>query len=556
MHISRHEKWSIIIISGLLWITLALLAAGPIFSDEMLYLDAGLRNIAEPSYGNRYFHIYIQKLFISIFPTPLAGVRVFWGLLISLTAALVYLNARQLTRRSTVLHGLLAVAFFFSYPLLIEYSGEPAVDITAMAMVTLYLTIYLWGVKNPEKQKQALFILGTLAFLCLKTKETTIFINVLLFGYLKERIKEKLVLKDLINFIRPFLFGIGAGIGLFILLDTVILGKPLFAIAPSTFSAIFSNYDFGTVFFFGPSSWYQIYLLDELLIPFLLLIISGVILQRTADDNIKIVWIYPLLFIAFLSWNMFKVPWGFIERFYFPALPVIAILAPQALRFKWPRKKHDWVWFIGSVVLSAALVLIMRSYWLGVANKYSFEYTRLLDAVYYPILISILLAALIWEKRTGWKHTIVQLFCIGSLLFSPLIKNYKYFVTYPKIKERYETVFYPFEIFKNKLEVLDDDWIYVSADLKTSQDMLSKDPNDITGMYNFFFDARISKENVFLGYGQKELGSELMNREFSYALLSEDDVRLLKNTELWNSVNEKFDHIYSDKNRTVYLLIN
>jgi len=521
MHISRHEKWSIIIISGLLWITLALLAAGPIFSDEMLYLDAGLRNIAEPSYGNRYFHIYIQKLFISIFPTPLAGVRVFWGLLISLTAALVYLNARQLTRRSTVLHGLLAVAFFFSYPLLIEYSGEPAVDITAMAMVTLYLTIYLWGVKNPEKQKQALFILGTLAFLCLKTKETTIFINVLLFGYLKERIKEKLVLKDLINFIRPFLFGIGAGIGLFILLDTVILGKPFFAIAPSTFSAIFSNYDFGTVFFFGPSSWYQIYLLDELLIPFLLFIISGVILQRTADDNIKIVWIYPLLFIAFLSWNMFKVPWGFIERFYFPAL-----------------------------------VLIMRSYWLGVANKYSFEYTRLLDAVYYPILISILLAALIWEKRTGWKHTIVQLFCIGSLLFSPLIKNYKYFVTYPKIKERYETVFYPFEIFKNKLEVLGDDWIYVSADLKTSQDMLSKDPNDITGMYNFFFDARISKENVFLGYGQKELGSELMNREFSYALLSEDDVRLLKNTELWNSVNEKFDHIYSDKNRTVYLLIN
>jgi len=556
MHISRHEKWSIIIISGLLWITLALLAAGPIFSDEMLYLDAGLRNIAEPSYGNRYFHIYIQKLFISIFPTPLAGVRVFWGLLISLTAALVYLNARQLTRRSTVLHGLLAVAFFFSYPLLIEYSGEPAVDITAMAMVTLYLTIYLWGVKNPEKQKQALFILGILAFLCLKTKETTIFINVLLFGYLKERIKEKLVLKDLINFIRPFLFGIGAGIGLFILLDTVILGKPFFAIAPSTFSAIFSNYDFGTVFFFGPSSWYQIYLLDELLIPFLLFIISGVILQRTADDNIKIVWIYPLLFIAFLSWNMFKVPWGFIERFYFPAMPVIAILAPQALRFKWPRKKHDWVWFIGSVVLSAALVLIMRSYWLGVANKYSFEYTRLLDAVYYPILISILLAALIWEKRTGWKHTIVQLFCIGSLLFSPLIKNYKYFVTYPKIKERYETVFYPFEIFKNKLEVLDDDWIYVSADLKTSQDMLSKDPNDITGMYNFFFDARISKENVFLGYGQKELGSELMNREFSYALLSEDDVRLLKNTELWNSVNEKFDHIYSDKNRTVYLLIN
>jgi len=556
MRISKYEKWSIIVIFGLLWIALSLLSGGPIFSDEMMYLDAGLRNIVEPSYGNRYFHIYVQKLFISIFPTPLVGVRVFWGFLVSLTTALVYLNARELTRKSTVLHGLLAVAFFFSFPLLIEYSGEPAVDITAMAMVTLYLTIYLWGVKKPEKQKQALFILGTLAFLCLKTKETTIFINVLLFGYFKERPKGKSAYKHLVDLVRPFLIGIAAGIGIFVVLDTIILGKPFFAIAPSTFNAIFTHYDFGTVFFNGPSSWYKIYLLDELLLPFLLFLLSGVNLQRTAEDNIRIVWIYPLLFIAFLSWNMFKIPWGFIERFYFPALPVIAILAPQALRFKWPRKKHDWVWFIGSVVLSAALVLIMRSYWLGVANKYSFEYTRLLDAVYYPMLISILLAALIWEKRTGWKHTIVQLFCIGSLLFSPLINNYKYFVTYPKIKESYETVFYPFEIFKNKLDVLDDDWMYVSADLKTSQGMLSKDPNDITGMYNFFFDARISKENVFLGYSQKELGSELMNREFSYALLSEDDVRLLKNTELWNSVNEKFDHIYSDKNRTVYLLIN
>jgi len=252
---------------------------------------------------------------------------------------------------------------------------------------------------------------------------------------------------------------------------------------------------------------------------------------------------------------MFKIPWGFIERFYFPALPVIAILAPQVLRFKWPQKKRDWIWFIGSLVLSAAGILILRSYWLEIARNYSFEYTRLLDAIYYPILISILLVALIWEKRTGWKHTIVQLFCIGALLFSPLLMNYKYFVTFPKIKERYEIVFYPFEIFKNKLEIVGDDWLYVSGDLKTSQDMLSKDPNDITGMYNFFFDARISRENVFLGYGQKELGSELMNRDFSHALLSEDDVRQLKNTELWSSVNERYNYVYSDKSKTVYLLI-
>jgi len=425
MRISKFEKRAVVIISGLLWIILALLASGPIFSDEMLYIDAGLRNNAVPSYGNRYFHIYLQKLFVSIFSTPLAGVRVFWGFLISLTTTLIYLNPRVITRRSTILHGLLAVAFFFSFPLIQEYSGEPAVDITAMAMTTVYLTIYLWAVKNPEKQKQALFILGMLAFLCFKTKETTIFVNILLFGLLKEKVKSGPGLKNPVNFFRPFLLGAAAGIGLFVILDAVFLGEPFFAIAPSTFSAVFTNYDFAPGFFFGPTSWYKVYFLDELLLPFLLFLLGGVQLQRNTEDNIRIVWIYPLFLAAFLSWNMLKVPWGFIERFFFPALPVIAILAPQALRFKWPRIKRDWIWFISSLMLSAALTMLVRLIWLETANKYSFEYVRMLDAVYYPILISILLAVLIWEKRAGWNRTIVQLFCIGALLFSPLMNNYK-----------------------------------------------------------------------------------------------------------------------------------
>ena len=556
MRISKFEKWAVVIIFGLLWIILALLASGPIFSDEMLYIDAGLRDNAVPSYGNRYFHIYLQKFFITIFPTPLTGVRVFWGFLISLTTTLIYLNARDLTRRRTILHGLLAVAFFFSFPLIQEYSGEPAVDITAMAMTTVYLTVYLWAVKNPEKQKQALFILGMLAFLCFKTKETTIFINVLLFGLLKEKMKGGPGLKNLVYFFRPFLFGAAAGIGLFVLLDTVFLGEPFFAISPSTFSAVFTNYDFTPGFFNGPTSWYKVYLLDELLLPFLLFLLGGVQLQKNTEDNIRIIWIYPLFLAAFLSWNMLKVPWGFIERFFFPALPVIAILAPQALRFKWPRKKREWIWFIGSLVLSAALTMLMRSLWLETANNYSFEYVRMLDAVYYPILISILLATLIWEKRVGWNRTIVQLFCIGALLFSPVLNNYKYFVTFPKLKERYEITFYPFETFGSKLEITDNDQLYVSADLKKSQDMLSKDPNDIVGMYNFFFDARINRENVYLGYNQKTLGSDLINQDFSFALLSGNDVRQLEINDFWNTIKENFDYVYYDENETVYLLIH
>ena len=296
MQLSKTEKWTLIIISILLCLGLILLAGGPIFSDEFLYLDLGLRNVIEPSYGNRYFHVYLQKLFVSILPTPLLGVRVFWSLLIAISTALVYFNARTITKDSSIIHGLLGVAFFFAFPLIKEYSGEPAVDITAMTMTVIYLSVYLWGVKNPKKLPKTLFLLGLLSFLSLKTKETTIFINILLAGFLIEKFKEKITIKDLFIYFRPFLIGIALGIGIFIILDSLFLGKPFFAIDPSTFGSIFTHYDFGAGFFNGPTSWYSVYFLDELLLPFILFLLGGVQLQNKVDGDVRIVWIYPLIF--------------------------------------------------------------------------------------------------------------------------------------------------------------------------------------------------------------------------------------------------------------------
>ena len=51
--------------------------------------------------------------------------------------------------------------------------------------------------------------------------------------------------------------------------------------------------------------------------------------------------------------------------------------------------------------------------------------------------------------------------------------------------------FYPFETFKDELKIEGTDKMLISADVKRSLEMLSDDPNDITGMANFFFDWRI-----------------------------------------------------------------
>jgi len=554
MKISRIEKIILVVLAIALWAVMAIYAGAPIFSDEFMYIDIGLRNYKEPSYGNRYFHIYLEKLFMELAATPLQGTRIFWGFVIALTAGLTYYNTRTLLRGSRPLHGLLAVAFFLSFPLIIDYSGEPAVDLTAMLMVTLYLSVYCYGLRHVDKRKLALILLGTLAFLAFKTKETTVFINFLLLGFVVDE-QGRWQWRRLLDLLKPLLTGLGIGILIFVLLDGFILGDPFFAIRPATFGAIFTHYDFGRIFFEDPNNWYRQYFLDDLLLPFMLFLISGLRLRDELDVPYKLVWIYPLLMAAFVTVNMVKIPWGIIERFYFPALPMVAMLAPQFLRFEWPEDKRSWLGFGLLLAAAGGLVFILRAILLDYAASMSFDSASLLDSLYYPVLLSILLAALFWIKRFSWFSAILPLFCIAAMLLSPLMHNYKYFVQYPKINERYEDLMYPFWTFPDDMDISPDDRLFVSPRLDQEYAMLSDDPNDVVAMYNFYFDARISAKNVFVGFTQDYLFRQLTGKRQSHALLTWSDWELLQaDPEELETIEEMYA-VKRDLQRRIVLLV-
>lgn len=555
MVVSKTEKIILLVLVVALWVVLAVYAGAPIFSDEFMYIDIGLRNYKEPSYGNRYFHVYLQKLFMELASTPLQGTRIFWGFIVAFTAGMIYYNARTFMRDSNPLHGLLALAFFFSFPLITIYSGEPAVDITAMLMVSLYISVYLFAMRTSEKRELSLILLGALAFLAFKTKETTIFINLLLFGFLLDD-ESRWKWDNLVKMIKPLLIGLGVGILIFMLLDGFILGDPFFAINPSTFGAIFTHYDFGKVFYNGPTSWYQEYYLDELLLPFLLFLAAGLRLKDELDVRRKLVWIYPLVMAVFVTLNMLKIPWGFIERFYFPALPVIAMLAPQFLRFTWPSEKRSWLAFGVLLAVSGGLILLLRSLLMDYAASMYFEYARLLDSLYYPVLLSILLGALIWIKRFEWYSAVLPLFCIGAMLLSPLLHTYKYFVRYPDNNERYAEIMYPYMEFSDELVLGEEDKLYVSTRLDQDLSMLSEDPNDIVGMYNFFFDARISADNIFMGYSVETMPGQLATKKLSYALLTREDWDWMMGTsEDAESVEDLYE-MKTDSQEQIVLLVH
>jgi len=548
------EKILLIIGAAAVFLGLSYAAAGPIYSDEMMYIDIALRNYQMPSYGNRIFHVYLQKLFLAIFPTPLMGIKVFWSFLMTATMVMAYLLARKITDKSTALHGILALVFFFSFPIFVEFSGEPAVDITAMAMVMAYITVYFAAVRDPSREKTAVFILGVLAFLCLKTKETTIFVHIMLLGLVVNQQKPWVDWKRVWDLAKRFLLGAAAGIGLMIVLDGLILGNPFFSISPATFGEIFTHYDYPSAFYNGPASWYEIYFLDELITPFMLFLMAGALWQGKMDLKRKLIWIFPMIYAAFVSLNMLIIPWGFIERFYFPALPVVAALAPQAIRFSWPKEKKEWIGFALSLAAIVGLVLVMRTVWIDFSRSIYFDYGRMLDSVYFPVLLSLLFGAVIFIKGERWYHALIQLFCVVSLMMTPVLTSYKYFVTYPRVQEKYDALFYPFETYREELKEFDRAFYY-STTIKRQEDMLSADPNDIIGMFNFFFDGRIERENIIMGYDQAEMPVALLTQDFSHALLTAHDVDYLRAQDALGEVQDTFEIISADPHGKIILLV-
>ena len=270
-----------------------------------------------------------------------------------------------------------------------------------------------------------------------------------------------------------------------------------------------------------------------MLLPFLLFLIGGLRLKDELTPQMKLIWLYPLLMIVFVTLNMIKIPWGFIERFYFPALPALAMLAPQFLRFEWPRNVREKLGFGLLLAAAGALILLMRAWLMRYAGSMDIDYGRILDSLYYPVVLSILLAVVIGFKRFKWFSAVIPLFCIGAMLLSPLMYSYKYFYRIPKIQERYDELMYPFEEFSEDLEISSDDRLFISPSLDWEKSMLSDDPNDIVGMYNFHFDARISESNVLMGYTPETLTKYLTTRNVSHALLTQEDwIWLEENTDV------------------------
>ena len=507
----------------LVWLVLSLKGSGPIYSDELLYVDIGLNNYQVASYGNRYFHVYLQKLFMGLASTPLIGTRIFWGFLVSSTGLLVYWNARSFFRHSQPLHGLLAVVFYFSYRFISRYCGVTSADITAMWMVTLFLTVYLIHLRTGRKNQWPLILLGALSFLSFKTKETTLFANIFLLGLLFDP-DGKFEFKKLAKLVKPFLAGFFSAVGSMVVLDAIFLRNPLFSISPSTLASVFENYAYTGGFRKEPSSYFTTFLLADIMLPFLLYLVSGVVSHgREEQPSLKIVWLFPLVLAFFMTLNMLKIPWGFIERFYFPALPVIAILAPQWLRFEIPRIYREKMLMALFALAGIALVIFLHLALQGYTESIKWDYGKFVDGIYQPLLLCLLLGFILVVRRTHWWNILLPLTCILALLLSPLLYNQKYIFRTPLTQGYFDQVYAPFITFQDRIQYLSGMKVFISNGITTEYQTLSSDRNELSAMFNIFFNARTSQKDIVIGFEPEKMASTLTTRSFDYILLANAD---------------------------------
>ena len=535
-----------------LWVALAKVAGGPIFSDELWYIQVGLNDIPAFNVMNRYFHIYSQKVFMELAPSPLEGIRIYWGFLVASTTALVYLTARLLSARNSILHGLLAVAVLASFHLLADYSGVTVVDIPAMALLALMLLLYILAIRFPHTQHWILVFLGILLFLSFKTKETLIVIGSLFFGF-GFNSQGGYSLSKLVRAALRIGAGIGIGILIFILLNTLVLQQPFFGLLPGHFRA-FAN-ELRTTSGLNPEigDWYTAYLLPTLPVTFLLFLASGLKSSERFPKEIRITWLIPLMLILFLSFSMIKGDWGIRARHLFPILPFFSVLAPQFLDFTLPTNRRERVWFWLYAVLGTALIVGIHFGSKRLIQSMEGDITTFLANVLFPIVFSLLLAMLMLIKRYSSHTYILPVICIGLLLYPTIHSNIKsIFIARPVAKSFQQRV-YPLAAFREKIQPSAEMSMLVAWNCAAVMGNPDLEQDVMLSLFNLYFDTNTERDNFHLVALDEENLPSLWQQEFNYLLLTSWDWELLQEQLSMDIIEQRYI-VYSEPGEYFWLL--
>ncbi len=394
------------------------------------------------------------------------------------------------------------MALFLSLPDLARWTGTPFVDLTLTFLLSLALTIYLISCRRSD-QIGWLILLGGLLYLGLRTKETML-IAVLLLPGLGFDPGGRFDIRLFMIRAAYLLTGVLAGIVIYGGLCALVLGDPFFGWRLSEiqeFRASYVQHFEAANYAFDTTNWYTGFALRVIYIPFLLYLLSG---SRTAPRlpwPHRLVWLLPLgglLFVILTANNI----WGFESRHLLPAYAVLAAVAPQFIEISFPGEKAAKIRTLAILAAAVLLPVAVRFAIRPLVYAGGIDFAQFLEILFHPLLLTLLLGAHFLTKRDALYGWIVPILCIAGLLISPLLANARlWFIERPnQALSRFD--FYPFSQFSAHIEPAPGLRVYVDSDIsayvqeanRLQVPMLAADRNELTSMFNLYFDARAHPE--------------------------------------------------------------
>lgn len=557
-------EWILLIfVFGVLGLLLAKNGGGPQFSDELWYMDAGLNGVKDIQIMNYYFHIYLQKPFLMLASRPVAGGRYYWSFLVTLTAIMIYLCARWMNKKNTAFHSIVASAMFFSLAVLPQWAGDTKVDFTSMFVVTIIVTIYVLFTQGMLKRKAALILIGFWLFMCIKSKETTIFISALLvgFGFTGE---DKCNWKEFFKSLLFVLIGFVAGLVTFMILSAIIVKDALWGIRISDWINYFKLSVPVSQTVGSPINWYVNGIANMILLPFILYVVSGVVQYNSEIPKAqKLLWLYPLLLIIFLVFAFINNGYKTEVRFLLPAMPLICILGIQIFDYEFMETwKHRLVIFAAT----AAGVLIDLGLFALFSRIYHYDKWTWKDYTFsfgIPVAFSLFLAVFFLVRRFTSKSIIVPVVFLSMVFFPPALQNLQNIIIEKPNYIRVTRMYYPFSAFSKYIKYTPEMRMYISPTLPAHYQMLMRRIEEVRSMFDLYFNVYSRIDNFIFpthfdtatqAYSFTEPVDSIKAMDYTQALIAyEDWTLLMKDQALFSHLTTIYDYKFDDQTEVVYL---
>ena len=511
----------------ILFVFFSVQAAGPRGSDELLYADIGLRGYGNYIVMNRYTHIYLEALFMALAPTPLIGMRIFWGFVMSVSSVSVFLFGRYIRKENNIWHGIIALLIFLSGNHFARYFGIPIVDLTNMMMVMIYLLVFLYFIRKNDS-KWVVILLGAIFLWAFKTKEFSVILllTVPVFGL--NSTNEFKWKKALIE-VGYFALGVLAGSAVFILVNAVVLGDPLFGFRISDWIQFRATMASFTSIRPDPESYLKELMWPLYFFSFTLYLLSYAKRQSKISIQEKVIWIIPIVYLIMMVVLMVKSGWQTDERYLYPIIGLIAAFAPQYFKFALPEgKKGITVYFIGLLIGGAALFII-RFLLYRISAALGMTITQLV--MHYAIDL-FFLALLLAMFAVPEKSPLISLFfivLIGLNLFFSLSMNLKAALRQDNLSD-VNNRFAPLALSENTLDLCPEATIEISTGLLDEMD-IHPDPYEAAGMINIFMDARLPIESFTFMSDNSSISDAIHETNADYIFMTTDEWEaMLKST--------------------------